>query len=256
MRYQIVSYLKFLRRSTNQHGVHSPFVFKLITECFYDKTSHPEYELLEQFRKDLEKKNEIIQVQDFGAGSRVFKSNERKISAIARTAGISKKRQRLLLRLVKYLKPNAILELGTSLGMSTAAMALGWNDASITSVEGCPQTAIVAKTYLEKYQIGNVNIQNVTFETFLEGDTSSYDFIYVDGNHNKTATLQIFEQLIYRVHNDSVVVLDDIYWSKEMTEAWHEIMSHPKVTVSIDTFQWGMVFFRKEQAKEHFIIRV
>jgi predicted O-methyltransferase YrrM len=256
MIYQIVSYLKFLRRSTNQHGVHSPFVYELVTECFYDKSHHPEYKLLKQHSKLLRNDHESIEVTDFGAGSRVFRSNKRKISAIAKTAGARRKRQQLLFRLVQFLKPTSILELGTSLGISTFAMALAAKDIKINTVEGCPQTANTAKKYLEKFQVENVDLQNTEFNTFLADDKSEYDFIYVDGNHNKVATLAIFERLSSKVHNNSIIIFDDIYWSREMTEAWNEIVARPEVTVSIDTFQWGLVFFRKEQVKEHFIIRV
>ena len=80
--------------------------------------------------------------------------------------------------------------------------------------------------------------------------------IYFDGNHQKEATLQYFNQLLKTAHNDSVFIFDDIHWSKEMTEAWETIKNHPKVTVTIDTFFWGFVFFRKEQVKEHFIVRL
>lgn len=256
MFYLISSYLKFLRRSTNQHGVHSPFVYELVTKCFYDKTPYPEYKLLREHRKLLANDHQTIEVKDFGAGSRVFRSNHRKVAAIAKTAGIRRKQQELLFRLVKFLKPNSILELGTSLGISTFTMAKAADEVTITTLEGCPQTAKKAKQYLEKFKVENVRIQNSHFNSFLAEDQSQYDFIYVDGNHSKTATLGIFDQLLTKVHNDTIMVFDDIYWSREMTEAWNEIVGHSEVTVSIDTFHWGVVFFRKEQVKEHFTIRV
>ena len=62
--------------------------------------------------------------------------------------------------------------------------------------------------------------------------------------------------LLPKTHNDSIFIFDDINWSKGMQEAWNKIKAHPQVSVSIDTFFWGMVFFRKEQVKEHFKIRV
>jgi len=166
MIYKIVSYLKFLRRSSNQHGVHSPFVYNLVTECLYNSSWHPEYKVLQDHRDLLKKNCESIEVTDFGAGSRVFRSNKRKISAIAKTAGARKKRQQLLFRLVQFLKPLSILELGTSLGISTFAMAMAAKDAKITTIEGCPQTANTAKKYLEKFQVENVEIQNTDFNTF------------------------------------------------------------------------------------------
>ncbi|HEU0137328.1 MAG TPA: class I SAM-dependent methyltransferase, partial [Flavobacterium sp.] len=77
-----------------------------------------------------------------------------------------------------------------------------------------------------------------------------------DGNHQKVATLRYFDLLLPTVTNDSVWIFDDIHWSRDMEDAWEEIKAHPKVTVTIDTFQWGIVFFRKEQRKEDFFVRV
>lgn len=37
MYYKLISYLKFLIKSTNEHGVHSPFVFNFVTKCLYSK---------------------------------------------------------------------------------------------------------------------------------------------------------------------------------------------------------------------------
>jgi predicted O-methyltransferase YrrM len=256
MIYQLTSYLKFLTRATNQHGVHSPFVYKLITECFYDKADHAEYKKLAAHRRSLMTDHDTINVLDFGAGSKVFKSNKRKVSAIAKNAGIRKKRQKLLFRLVNYLKPANILELGTSLGLSTMAMAVGNNEATVTTLEGCPETSEKAQQYFDAFHMNNIDLRNVEFDRYLSKTNDVYDLIFVDGNHNKDKTLAYFEMLRKHVNNNSIIIFDDIYWSKEMTAAWKEIIADESVTVSIDTFQWGFIFFRKEQKKQHFSIRV
>lgn len=256
----ITSYFKFLTKSTNQHGVHSPFVYDLVTKCFYDKTKYLEYKILQQYRNSLLQNNSVISVTDFGAGSRVFKSNERKISAIVKNAGISKKRAELLFRITRYFQPETVLEIGTSLGLATAALSLGNPKAKITTLEGCTNTQNVAK---KQFQTSKRDLQNTEFITtefseFLKNNpqTVNYSLIYFDGNHSQKATLEYFNLLLTTVTNDSVWIFDDIHWSKEMEQAWEEIKNHEKVRVTIDTFQWGIVFFRKEQEKEHFMIRV
>lgn len=257
MLYQVKSYLHFLRRATNQHGVHSPFVYDLVTQCFYDKTKHHAYEILAKHREALLNDTSTISVTDFGAGSRIFKSNQRKISAIAKHAGISQKRQQLLFRLSHYFQPNNILELGTSLGMATMAMAAGSPNATITSIEGCAATSEKAKAHLVGFSFKNIKIVHSSFsDFFLLKELETLDMVYIDGNHSKQATLENFEALLPYVNNKTVLIFDDIYWSQEMTEAWQEIIRHPEVTVSIDTFLWGLVFFRSEQRKEHFSIRM
>nr|WP_315188273.1 class I SAM-dependent methyltransferase [uncultured Flavobacterium sp.] len=258
MQHQIKSYLKFLWNSKNEHGVHSPFVFSLLTKCFYDKKSKPEYSTLNNYRKSFLENKNFINVTDFGAGSKVFKSNKRQISKIAKTAGISKKRAELLFRVTNYFEPKNILEIGTSLGLATSALALGNPKAKVITLEGCPQTANQCQLQLQKFNFNNVENVISEFELYLNNlklETLNFELIYFDGNHSKKATLAYFDLLLPTIDNDSVWIFDDIHWSSEMEEAWEAIKKHPKVTVTIDTFQWGFVFFRREQEKEHFIIR-
>ena len=259
MLFQIKSYLKFLWHSKNEHAVHSPFVFHLITKCFYDKKPKPEYEVLKNYRKSLLENKNTIEVTDFGAGSKVFKSNTRQINKIAKTAGISPKRAELLFRITNYFQPTTILEIGTSLGLATSALALGNPKTKIITLEGCPNTMAMAKNQLQLYNIKNVECITTEFNDYLQIcnlQSATCNLIYFDGNHSKKATLEYFELLLPTITNDSVWIFDDIHWSPQMEEAWEIIKIHPKVNVTIDTFQWGLVFFRREQPKEHFVIRV
>lgn len=259
MQHIIKSYLKFLLHSKNEHGVHSPFVFDLVTKCFYDATKYQEYEVLKSYRKSLLENKHTIEVTDFGAGSRIFKSNTREIAKIAQTAGITPKNAELLFRIVRYFQPKSVLEIGTSLGLATSALSLGNDKAKIITLEGCPNTQKQAQIQLQGQ---NSNFQNIEF---INTEFSSYfknlhlspithHLIYFDGNHSKKATLDYFDALLPTILNDSVWIFDDIHWSADMEEAWEIIKNHPEVSVTIDTFQWGIVFFRAEQEKEHFII--
>jgi predicted O-methyltransferase YrrM len=258
MFFQIKSYLKFLWYSKNEHAVHSPFVFNLLIKCFYDKKPKHEYSILKKYRQSLLQNKNFIEVTDFGAGSKVFKSNKRQISKIAKTAGISKKRAELLFRVTNYFQPKNILEIGTSLGLATSALALGNPKAKVISIEGCLETSNQCQLQLQKFNFNNVENVISEFELYLNNlklQTLNFELIYFDGNHSKKATLAYFELLLPTIDNNSVWIFDDIHWSPDMEEAWKIIKEHPKVTVTIDTFQWGFVFFRREQEKEHFIIR-
>ncbi len=255
----IKSYLNFLWNSKNEHGVHSPFVFDLITKCFYDKEKYPEYSILKNYRKSLLENYETIKVTDFGAGSRVFKSNTRIINQIAKNAGITPKRAELLFRITEYFKPDTILEIGTSLGLGTSALSLGNKKSKITTLEGCPNTLYLAQKQFEEFGFKNITSINTEFSSYLNNyqlAISNYQLIYFDGNHSKEATLEYFELLLPTINNETVWIFDDIHWSPAMEAAWEVIQKHPKVTVTIDTFQCGLVFFRSEQPKEHFVIRV
>lgn len=268
MLFQLKSYINFLLKSQNQHGLHSPFVYELVTRCFYDTSEHSEYKLIKDYRNDLLRNNEIIEVEDFGAGSRVFSSNKRPVHAIAKNAGITLFRAKLLSRIVNYLKIENALELGTSLGIASAAIVAN-KSTKLTTIEGCKETAKIARQQFKKFDLKNINLRIDKIENVLSDLTGKvpatkigqytsekFDLIYFDGNHQKQATLDYFHTLLPLAHNDSVFIFDDIHWSAEMQEAWKEIIEHPQVRVSIDTFQWGFVFFRSEQVKEHFTIRV
>ena len=218
----------------------------------------------------------MIEVTDFGAGSRVFKSNTREISKIAQTAGITPKNAELLFRIVRYFQPKSVLEIGTSLGLATSALSLGLEsetnrtklneNGKIITLEGCPNTMATAKEMFQvssfKFPNNTVEFVSTEFNLFFEKlkpetlnfKPQIFDLVYFDGNHSKKATLEYSEALLPTICNDSVWIFDDIHWSAEMEEAWEIIKKHPKVSVTIDTFQWGIVFFRAEQQKEHFII--
>jgi predicted O-methyltransferase YrrM len=255
--HQIKSYIKFLLKSSNQHGVHSPFVYNLVTKCFYDKKRYSTYKDLKNYKSDLLKNDISIEVTDLGKGSRISNKTRRRITSIAKNAGSTKKRAQLLYRLSHYFKFENSLELGTSLGIATYALHKGNPEGKITSIEGCPNIADFTTQNLKKNNTKNISILNSDISKSLDNlKDETFDFVFLDGNHQKAPTLSYFESLLNNITNDSIFIFDDIYWSKEMTEAWETIKNHPKVTVTIDSYWCGFVFFRKEQEKEHFTIRL
>lgn len=258
MIFQLKSYIQFLLRSTNNHGIHSPFIYNLITNCFYNSNQKPWYKQLANYKNSLLKNKSVIMIEDFGAGSKLLQQKHRKISEIAKKAGIPLKRAKLLGRLTEFFKTKNVLEIGTSLGISTASLSLGNPESHINTLEGCSVTAKIAKDCLDNFKLKNIDIIVGNFKNTLPKVLKNqvYDLIYFDGNHQFESTINYFNQSLQHTHNDSVFIFDDIYWSKDMQKAWQFIKQHPKVTVTIDTFYWGIVFFRKEQAKEHFTIRL
>lgn len=251
--YQIIAYIKFLFSSTNQHGVHSPFIYNFVTKCLYDRERYTAYSELINYRNNLKRSDTELEINDLGEGSKVLDSKKRKVSEMVRASSSSKKESKLLFRVTQYFRFKSILELGTSLGMGTYAFALANPFSKITTIEGCPNTLNYTKSQL----VENVTFINGDFKTIIPSlKQQNFDCIFFDGHHNKEATIQYFESLLPKANNESVFIFDDIYWSKEMTEAWEYIKSHKAVTVTVDCFHLGFVFFRKEQAKEHFKIRV
>ena len=152
-----------------------------------------------------------------------------------------------------------MLELGTSLGITTSYLSFANPDAAITTMEGAPEVASVAKNNFKQLHLSNIQVKKGNFDETLEAvihQLSAVDFAFIDGNHRKQPTLNYFDQLISLSTPSTIFIFDDIHWSKEMEEAWHEIQQHTAVTLTIDLFFIGIVFFRTEQKiKQHFIVR-
>ncbi len=286
----VFDYLKHLWRANTRHGTHSPFVYKLLDEVIYNNSANPLYSKLEASRENLRNDDRIIEVLDLGAGSQfdagrasgqvagvgaaigsgaaspVTKS--KKVSHIAKHALKSPKLAQVLYRIVKNQaenEPLVILELGTCLGISTAYMAAAAPEAKLISVEGCPQTAAVAQANWATLRqqadlvLAPIDLRVGNFDRVLPElaqELERLDIFYVDGNHTEEATLNYFNWALERVHADSLIIFDDIYWSPGMKAAWEKIKAHPQVSVTIDFFWIGLVYFRKGQAKEHFKIRL
>ena len=255
MFYLLFSYPKFLWRSTNKHGIHSPFVYQLVTQGFNAKISDETIRQFTDYNNFLRKNKTQIRVTDFGAGSKVFRSNLRKVSDIARYAGTPLLKQKLVYKIMNHLKCKEILELGTSLGMGSLALAMSPEN-QLTTLEGCPETAAVASETLKHFGKTNITVQVGKFEDILPNFNKKWDAVFMDGGHNFEKTWSYFEMILPQIHNDTVIILDDIYLNKEMTSVWQQLKKHPQVTISIDIFHYGLLFFRKEQTPESFIIRV
>lgn len=257
-----LKYLNYYFTAANGkgHGIHSPFVFDLVEKVLNDRRNYAAYKEVELQRSLLLGNETIITVEDFGAGSTKGLTKQRVVQQIAATSLKPKKYAQLLYRLVNYFQPKQILELGTSLGITTAYLAKANPSATVTTMEGSTAIAEIAKQQFVDLQLKNINIVTGNFDETLQPVIDKalepFNFVFIDGNHRKEPTLRYFEQLLAKADHDTVFVFDDIHWSKEMEEAWEEIKQHSSVTLTIDLFFIGVVFLRKEQReKEHFVIR-
>ncbi|MDQ3102142.1 MAG: class I SAM-dependent methyltransferase [Bacteroidota bacterium] len=255
---QIGSYLGHLVKARTRHGVHSPFVYELISQVLRPGEPVPEAAQVERLRDDLMRSEQTIRVNDLGAGSKLFDLPVRRVADIARNSAKQPKHAQMLYRLARYFRPQEVLELGTSFGISTLYLAMGADEGRLHTIEGCPQTARIAQHHFELLKQKNVFPILGSFRTKLPEvlqRIDRLDLAFLDGHHSKEPTLDYFHQCLAKSHAGTVIVLDDIHWSKGMEEAWEEIKNDERVTVTIDLYQMGIVFLRKEQAKEHFVLR-
>ena len=261
-RFQLLNkYLRYWFTASNSkgHGIHSPFVFHFITKILNDKSDYPVYDKIENLRDKLLRDNSVLNVEDYGAGSSNTISKQRTVSSIAKNAVKSKKYSQLLFRVVKFYQPYNILELGTSLGITTAYLSSANPDAKLITMEGANEVAAIAKKNFRTLELQNPDLVEGNFNDTLSAavrSLSSIDFAFIDGNHRQEPTENYFQELLLKTNDNSILVFDDIHWSAEMEAAWENIKNHSSVTCSIDLFFIGIIFFRKEfKEKQHFKIR-
>jgi predicted O-methyltransferase YrrM len=257
--FQLLAYLRFWLRSGNAHGLHSPFVFGLYTSVVQHTGPYKAYAAVEARRQQLLNSTASISVTDLGAGSHTGAGQQRRIADIARAAAKPRHLAQLLFRLVNYLRPATILELGTSLGLTTSYLAAADSRHRVVTFEGCPNVAAMARETFVTLGLGNIEVVEGNIDDTLAPTLAALpapiDFVFFDGNHRYEPTLRYFELCLAHRAEESVFVFDDIHWSAEMERAWEAIKAHPEVMLTVDLFYIGLVFFRKNQPKQHFWLR-
>lgn len=254
----ILRFLKYYFFAQTKHDVHSPFVFDLVTKVFNKDDRLKIFKPIEQRRRKLLKDKSFLPIRDFGAGFGGTVYNERAVSYITQNSSKPKKYARLLYRLVNYFKPNLMIELGTSVGISSVYHSIGNSEGKLITIEGCVNTSALALETFKELKAQNILLVNDEFENGLEKVFSEYaliDYVFIDGNHRKEPTLKYFERCLNQSHSKTIFVIDDINWSDEMHEAWKTIQQHPQVKITIDLFMMGIVFINPDFSKENFRIR-
>ncbi|PKP19718.1 MAG: SAM-dependent methyltransferase [Bacteroidetes bacterium HGW-Bacteroidetes-21] len=257
MKYGLGKYLNYLLFSHHKygHGIHSPFVYDLIRNAFNSKGNKKDFELILALRRVLISDKGFITRKDFGSGN---KNGKTKVADFVKNSSVTPRYGKLLYNLAAYLKPETILELGTAAGISSSYLAMGNPSAKMVSIEGCIETAQLAQNNFNRIGLRNITLVNSPFDEILQlsfFDLVKIDMAFFDGNHLYEPTLRYFSQSLPYASENAVFIFDDIHGSEEMEKAWNEIRQHEKVSISIDLFRMGLVFFRKGIEKQHFIIR-
>ena len=255
-------FLVYLLTSSNGkgHGVHSPFVFDFIVHVLRGKEEHVEgFKQIEAKRKLLQQSKQVLDVLDLGAGSISGKKNHRTVSSIAKRAAKPSRFARLFYRIITYYQIDSVLELGTSLGLTTRYLSLAEPQHGVISIEGAPAIANFTSKSLAEEGMRNTTILTGDFNDHLPivlASMKGSKLVFFDGNHQYQPTLDYFQAALEVIDDADILIFDDIHWSKGMEKAWSEIRNNEKVSCTIDLFFIGIVFFRKEfKEKLDFAIR-
>ena len=288
--YRVSSWLKhqLTARNTGGHGVHSPYLFEWVRMVMSDKNTYYVWDEIEEIRQEMLKDMRELEFVDYGSGgplptspSKGRSANMRRVCDIAKGSLARRKEAQLLARLVGWLgrplltspsrggigdeasedrKGLTIVELGTSLGVTTAYLAAMDSRNKVVTYEGCPAVAEVARANWEKLGLSNIAcvVGEITVDSLqLAVDRlSGIDVAFIDANHTCEATLTYFNALASRVHEKSVVVVDDIHYNEDMEKAWKAICADERVTTTMDLYRMGLVFFDKHYWRKHYKMRI
>lgn len=241
-------------RHTRGYGVHSPYLFHFTHFILYNKHWFYAFSTIEKCRAALKKDKQLIHVTDFGTGTDRFA----KVSDIVSSSLQSPKYAQLFFRIINHYKMRNVLELGTSVGITTTYLATPSAKINCYTLEGSSEIANLAIRNFTSQGIQNVKIVVGDIDTTLDKvlvDLETVDFVCFDANHKYEAVMRYFNSCLAHVNPTTIFVFDDIYWSDGMEKAWTEIKNHPTVTSTIDLFQVGIVFFNPDLHKNHYKMR-
>ena len=252
-----ISYINYFIHRKDQYSLHSPFAFELYN-YLKSRNSLSELNCIRTIKDELLKNHVKILSFDLGAGSQINSDKNISVSKITSTTSIPHKFGVLLYKLVNRFQPKNIIELGTSTGISTLYLAKG-SPAEVYTIEGNPALVKLAVENFQKANSRNITAITGNFDEQLPdllNKLNKVDFAYIDGNHKLEPTLNYFKLLKEKSLTESILVFDDIHWSAEMERAWKEIINDKDVTLSIDFFRFGLVFFNKNLSKQHYILKI
>lgn len=246
-------YIQYYWRARTCYDIHSPFVSSFLEQTLEDRRHYYVFDDIVTLREKLALNDDPVEIVDHGAGSQLGNNPSSTVRRIAHNSAITPVAGRLLFRIVKFVHPKRLLELGTSLGVSAAYQLAATQSEEMITIEGNPAVATLAAKNLETAGYPEVQVISSTFSEALPGliaDQKRFDFFHFDGDHRYQATKDYFNQCLQMCHNNSVICIGDIYWSAEMAKVWQELRNHPKVRLSIDVFHFGLLFFRTEQIEK------
>jgi len=254
--HEAYNFLKHLILAKKRHGVHSPLVYHITDQVLGSSRIFGVFEDLEKIRKLLISDQREIDVLDLGAGSRREKGSRRKVSSIAKSALAPRAQSQALFKLATHFQPQSVLELGTSLGLTTMYLASANKQSKVTTIEGAPEIAKIAQENFTKNKFFQIELIQNSFDAALENLSPGFDWIYIDGNHRLEPTLRYFNRCKELLNPNGILIMDDIYWSEEMTKAWEYAFGDERFNLVLDFFHFGVLIRDNRKEKEYFRLRL
>ena len=241
--FSLLSYLRYWLKKEDQYSQQSPFLFSIYQGLLkYLKENQRGNLQIERIRASLLKNTHQIQVLDLGAGSKKVPNLSREIRKITQYSTSSTKFCLVYQYFCHLTSAQNVIELGTCMGLSTRYLA-EVTKGRLYTFEGAAEILNAAQfePFPEKVEaiLGPIETNLPPILSQLE----TVDFALIDANHTYSGTISYFNWLLPKFKGSSICILGDIHWSAEMETAWEGIKSHPKVKLSLDFFECGVLFF-------------
>jgi predicted O-methyltransferase YrrM len=247
--WQLVSWWQWYWRAKGRYKIHSPRVSRFIKLVLEDSRWYYPFDRIERARAQLYEDRTLLYIEDHGAGN---KQGDRTVSSIAKSALSPDWQCRLLYRLVIAYPHSQVLEMGTSLGISTAYLAKAAGEGQLLAMEGAPALANFAQQLHAGLQIGNVQWEvgpfQKTLAPLLSDLSRTIDLVYLDGHHQGDAVQNYIHQLLPYLSPGGILVVDDIRWSRDMYAAWCSLRQMDAFDTCLD-LGWAGVLFKGNQSR-------
>jgi predicted O-methyltransferase YrrM len=252
--YPIQSYLAYWLKKEDKYSLQSPLLFTLYQNLFsFIEARKAEASEIEAYRKQLLTSDEIIEVEDFGAGSKNVNTTKRRVADITKFSTSNQKFAQLYQFFCTLTPAETVLELGTCMGISSRYLSKV-TQGRLYTFEGSREIARVAQPVLGYKNLHLIvgKLSQTLPEMLAELD--KVDFALIDATHTYEGTLSYFEQLLSKTHHKSILAIGDIHWSRAMEKAWTEIKQRPEVKLSLDFYECGILFFDHPGEKAEYIL--
>lgn len=251
--YHLLHFIKYFFLKEDRHSLQSPFAFKVYYDLIAFKKKGGDNKI-EKIRKEFLADEIVLEIQDLGAGSHKLKSEKRKVKDVSKHSNSPLKYNLLYQYFLSLTPAITCLELGTGIGVNTQYLSQ-MTRGMLYTIEGDPSLFNLASKHLgilDNVKCLKGNLDEILPELIKK--LPKVNFALVDANHTYEATVNYFNILLSSIGEDSIIIIGDIYWSAGMTKAWKEICKHPKVTLSMDFWECGVLFFKRDLTKAHYIL--
>jgi predicted O-methyltransferase YrrM len=253
MFYRFFTYILYQWR--RKRWAHSAFVYDFICIVLRNQTGKNEYKKIEQIRKKLRKNHQTLYI--LYAGGHADCGSILPIDDVVRYFSVSKSTGNLLFQLVRRYNLQHIVEFGTAFGLSAAYMAMANPGASILTVEQSPEVSAIAEETFKMLKLNNIERINADFDAVIKHFPAKFkylDLLYVKVITSRRRLCNYFHFIKQYASPSTIFVLEGIYKTKEMTSVWKSIQADPDVSITIDLYSAGLVFFRQKIAKQNFVL--